>query len=279
VFIPDARGWLGYRPAPEQLELSPDYVLYDLRKFFTLAAECNPTIIEVLFTEPADRTVLTPEGERLLQHRTEFLSRRAGDSFGRYGLSQLRRIKTHRRWLLSPPAKPPQRADFGLPERTVVSRDQLGAAEALIEKGRLAEAEVTPNFLRVMDAERRYRGAAAEWNQYQTWVKNRNPKRAALEKEFGYDTKHAMHLIRLMRMAGEILARGEVVVKRPDAEELLAVRAGSLTFDQLLAEAESLGARLPELARTSPLPAEPDVERLDALCADLAWTVLRRVTG
>ena len=151
VFVGAPRAFLGYLPWPEQVELTPDHVIYDLRKFFTLAAACNPTVIEVLFTDPGDRTALTDEGRVLLEHRAAFLSRRAGDSFGRYGLSQLRRIKTHRRWLLTPPGKKPERADFGLPERTVVSRDQVGAAEALLADGRIAEAELTPNFLAVMD--------------------------------------------------------------------------------------------------------------------------------
>jgi len=45
-----------------------------------------------------------------------------------------------------------------------------------------------------------------------------------LEAKFGFDTKHAMHLIRLLRMAREILETGVVHVKRPDAEELSAIR-------------------------------------------------------
>lgn len=276
VFVGEPRSFLGYHPWPEQVELTADHVLYDIRKFFALAAACNPTVIEILFTDPADRTVTTPEGEELLAHRTEFLSRRAGDSFGRYGLSQLRRIKTHRRWLLTPPARKPERTDYGLPERTVVSRDQMGAAEAMLADGRIDEAELTPNFLAVMDRERRYRAAAREWQQYQEWVKRRNPKRAELERHHGYDTKHAMHLVRLLRMAREILARGEVLVRRPDAAELKAIREGALSFDELLAEAERMGGELAGLARVSPLPAEPDEERLDALCAGLASRVLRR---
>ncbi len=51
---------------------------------------------------------------------------------------------------------------------------------------------------------------------------------------------------------------------------------GALSFDELLASAEDLGARLGPLASESPLPPEPDTERLDALCADIGWIVLRR---
>ena len=278
VYVAGPQAFHGYRPWPEQVELSPDHVRYDIRKFFALAAACNPTVIELLFTDEADRSALTGEGRLLLEHRTRFLSRRAGDSFGRYGLSQLRRIKTHRRWLLSPPQRKPERREFDLPESTVIPRDQLGAAEALIADGRLAEAELTPNFLAIMDRERRYRAAAREWQQYQEWLRLRNPKRAELERTHGYDTKHAMHLVRLLRMAREILESGEVRVRRPDADELRAIRDGALSFDELLAESERMGDALPGLARASPLPAAPDEDLLDRLCAQIVADVHRRIS-
>mgnify|MGYP001607055563 CR=1 FL=1 len=46
--------------------------------------------------------------------------------------------------------------------------------------------------------------------------------------------KHAMHLVRLMRMCKEILITCEVVVKRPDREELLAIRNGAWSYYKLI---------------------------------------------
>jgi hypothetical protein len=269
VFVPPPLAFHGFREAPEQIEPGAEQVLYEIRKFFRLAAACNPTVIEILFTDPADHVTVSLEGRRLLDRRSEFLSRLAGDSFGKYGLAQLQRIRTHRRWLLSPPKVKPERASFGLPERSTIPRDEQGAVEAMLGDGRLAEAEVPPGFLALLDRERRFRGALREWQQYQEWTRSRNPVRAELERQFGYDTKHAMHLLRLLRMAVEILTTGEVRVRRPDAEELKAVRRGSLTFDALLEQAESLGARLKGLADASPLPLRPDDDRLNLFCAEL----------
>ena len=115
VFVPAPVSFRGYLEGPEQLEPSAERVLYEIRKFFPLAAACNPTVIEVLFTDPADHVTVSPEGAQLLERKREFLSRLAGDSFGRYGLAQLHRIRTHRRWLLSPPQARPERASYGLP--------------------------------------------------------------------------------------------------------------------------------------------------------------------
>ena len=221
----------------------------------------------------ADHVTVSLEGRQLLDRRSEFLSRLAGDSFGKYGLAQLHRIRTHRRWLLSPPKGKPERAGHGLPERSTIPRDELGAVEAMLGDGRLAEADLPSGFLALLDRERQYRGAMREWQQFQEWTRNRNSARAELERRFGYDTKHAMHLLRLLRMAVEILTTGEVLVRRRDAEELKAVRRGSLTFDALLEQAEGLGSRLEALAEASSLPARPDEERLNVFCAELVASV------
>ena len=273
VFVPARIRFTGFLEGPDQLEPSAERVLYEIRKFFRLAAACNPTVIEVLFTDPGDHVTVSAEGGKLLDRRREFLSRRAGDSFGRYGLAQLHRIRTHRRWLLSPPVKKPQRGEYGLPERSAISRDEQGAVEAMIADGRVAEADLPASFLDVLDRERRYRGALREWQQYEEWTRNRNPIRAELERRHGYDTKHAMHLIRLLRMAVEILSTGEVHVRRRDADELVAVRRGALSFEALLEQADGLGAQLKALSAASPLPSLPDEDCLNALCAELVAEV------
>ena len=277
VFVASPRELHGFRGGPEQVEPEKERVLYEIRKFFGLAIACNPTVIEILFTEPEDRLVVTEEGERLLANRERFLSKRARDSFGRYATAQLKRIETHRRWLLKPPEKKPERADFGLPDgRPLVTKDQRGAAEALLEKGTLAESDIPPNFVDALAREKRFAAAMNEWEQFESWKKNRNPDRAALEAQFGYDAKHASHLIRLLRMAAEILERGRVIVRRPDADELRAIRAGSLTYDQLMEKTAELSARVESLAATSALPERPDDDALDALCAEIVGRVLAK---
>jgi predicted nucleotidyltransferase len=213
VFAPPPLAFHGFREVPDQIEPSAERVLYEIRKFFRLAAACNPTVIEILFTDPADHVTVSPEGQQLLERRSEFLSRLAGDSFGKYGLAQLHRIRTHRRWLLSLPKGKPERASYGLPERSTIPRDEQGAVEAMLGDGRLAETDLPSSFLALLDRERQYRSAIREWQQYQQWTRNRNPVRAELERQFGYDTKHAMHLLRLLRMAVEILTTGEVLVR------------------------------------------------------------------
>ncbi len=232
--------------------------VYALAKFGRLAADCNPNMLEALFCRDAEVRRVTPLGEALRARRDLFLSGRARHSFTGYALGQLRRIRSHRAWLLNPPTAAPSRADFGLPERSLLPKDQLAAAEAAVARkldewnpdwgplphseivrlqGQLADflAEVLrssetawhaaaravgldDNLIAVMDRERAYQNASRGYQQYRSWKRRRNPARAALEARHGYDTKHGAHLVRLLRMGREILETGQVHVWRGDID-------------------------------------------------------------
>lgn len=104
-----------------------------------------------------------------------------------------------------------------------------------------------------------------EWTQYWEWKKNRNPDRAVLEEKFSYDCKHALHLVRLTRMCEEILSTGEVHVFRKDAKELLDIRNGKFSYNELLSWADEMDLKLDELCKKSSLPKVCDSEKIDQL--------------
>jgi uncharacterized protein len=312
VCIPTKPYFLGAVKRFEQAELhEPDAVIYDIRKFFTLAADCNPNILEVLFVEPEDIIHIDELGKMMLEHRDDFLSKKVKYTMTGYAVSQLHRIKLHKNWIMNPPSHKPTRVEFKLPESTLIPADQLMAAEAEVRKEldrfqfdfmegldepqkigirttveeMLAELKITSdqhwmaaarkiglddNFIDLMQRERQYAGAKREWDQYQNWKETRNKARAELEHKYGYDTKHAYHLVRLIRMCREVLTTGKVIVKRPDREELLAIRNGAWTYEQLIEFAESEDKALQELyLKSNVLPKVPDKEKLDRLCIEL----------
>lgn len=93
------------------------------------------------------------------------------------------------------------------------------------------------------------------------------------------NSKHASHLVRLLRCAREILTTGEVNVRRPDAEELLAIRNGAWTYDQVVEFAEREEQALQEAYKTCAiLPKTPDQEKLDQLCIRLVERSLSKTS-
>lgn len=281
----------------------PDEVVYDFRKAIKLIADANPNMIELLYTPEQFWIHISPAWSQVIAKREIFLSKRMRHTYGGYAYAQLRRIRNHRRYLLDPPKTKPTRATYGLPERRLLSSDDLGAFQWLIAsllKGSVEELNLSEqakeelnsvNYIglvqrsrlegaadalqRLTDAphgyidmvlrEKSYASAMADWDAYQAWQKNRNPKRAELEAKYGFDTKHASHLVRLMRMGCEVLAEGRVEVYRQDREELIAIRNGAWSYEKLVAYAEESEERLKHLEEISALPKCPNVNAIEEL--------------
>ena len=76
-------------------------------------------------------------------------------------------------------------------------------------------------------------------------------------------------------MNKEILTTGKVIVKRPDREELLYIRNGGWTYEQIVEYAEKEEKEIDELYKTSNiLPHTPDTKFLDNLCIELVEEAL-----
>lgn len=94
-------------------------------------------------------------------------------------------------------------------------------------------------------------------------------KRHADFAENKIDFKHAMHLVRLLRMGVEALRDEEIVVKRPDALELLEIRAGAWTYEEIVEYAEKMDKEVREVwYKKTSLPKHPDLKFAAALLMD-----------
>jgi predicted nucleotidyltransferase len=94
-------------------------------------------------------------------------------------------------------------------------------------------------------------------------------KRKGIVEKFGYDTKNAAHLIRLLRMGIEFLTDGELNVEREDASQLLDIKRGSWTLEQVKSESDRLFKLSEEAYIRSPLPKQPDYDKIGKLCVEL----------
>lgn len=274
IAVPPKEYFLGYAKVFEQAEIKgdPDVVVYDIRKFLKLAADANPNVIELLFTDPSDWFKSTPAFEKLYENRYAFLSKKAKHTFSGYAVAQLKRMRSHRGYLLNPPTHKPTREEYGLNVgQRAVNRDEMGAFDKLISEG---QHEFDESVMVVLQKEKAYHNALVQWNQYENWKATRNPIRAALEDKMGYDGKNALHLVRLTRECREILTTGDFQVKRPDAQELLDIRNGAWTYEQLVEWMETQDRELEELCKASTLPHTADLKKLEALCVEIVEELL-----
>ena len=111
-----------------------------------------------------------------------------------------------------------------------------------------------------------YAASLKGWKRYLAWKSGRNKKRAELEARYGFDLKHASHLVRLLRMCQEILSTGKVNVDRThiDADELRAIKNGAWSYDKVEEYANSMDAQMTELYKVSTLRSAPDRQAIDA---------------
>jgi predicted nucleotidyltransferase len=297
-----------------------DSEVFNVTKFVRLAADANPNILDILFAHPDDWLHTTPAWEMLHEKRHMFLSMRVRHTYTGYAMSQLKRIKSHRKWLLEPPKQKPTRTDFGLPEsHSLVPKDIQDLAESVMSKkmsqwkldklleqmdeearddlryamqdyfamvhGRpfdpngeherqqaSLQGSVEQELFKRLEAERKYKHALNHWKQYQGWLKQRNAARAKLESQFGYDAKHASHLVRLLLSVQEILTEGNLSVRHPHAQLLRDVRGGAWSYDELIEWANEQEQIIHKLSAEKPLRHSPDRDAIDQLITDMVMT-------
>ncbi|MCX6880435.1 MAG: nucleotidyltransferase domain-containing protein [Verrucomicrobia bacterium] len=116
-----------------------------------------------------------------------------------------------------------------------------------------------------------FRAHCKAHREYWEWVAVRNAERYRTNAAHGrgYDSKNLLHTLRLLDMAFEIATEGILLVRRPNREYLLRVRAGEFDYDELVARAEAKLADVREAFAQSTLPDEPDRAAVNAALRDI----------
>jgi uncharacterized protein len=274
-----------------------DKVIYEISKFMNLLVQMNPNILELLWVDEDNITFTTPYYEKLRANRYQLLSSKAKHTFTGYAHAQLKRISGHNKWINNPqPESPPKQIDYLIEIATSNKKYALKENETdyslfkayggnlflfhkqdVINAGITSPEECTTSRgeLIIIDSHQyppnkpaamlyydhhAYRSEKDKHSNYWSWVNNRNKNRSALEIAHGYDTKHAAHLVRLLKMGLEILTTEKVLVKRPDAEELLAIRAGSMSYDELIKYTDNLESKIEKAYKKTTLPKAVDLK-------------------
>lgn len=284
VFIPNKDYVLGMKHVEQVEQKEPDRVLYAIGKFFQLALNNNPNIIELLYV-PKERMIYMDSVWELVRKNAHlFLSKKCRHSFGGYAHAQLKRIHTHKKWIDDPQENPPNKEDYinvmtlelfedaqfiqtGWDEIKLVDMRYRSWEDGLaVDAG--CEGSADLQYFRKDE----YEAALKKHKQYLDWKKNRNPDRAKLEASYGFDGKHGSHLIRLLKMAVEILKDGEIVVDRSlagDAQLYLDIRNGEYSYDELISMSDELEAEMDELYESTSLQNSPDVNAINDLLIEV----------
>jgi len=269
-----------------------------------LALDCNPNVVESLWIDKSDIVFSSPAYEHLRSAAPQLLSSKIAFTTSGYALAQLKRIKGHNKWINNPqPEKEPMQSKYislvhNFTKDKVFSIDLDNYCEGyrLVpfaadtygiypmtgyetfnrETGNLnttyegdSHTLGTPMFIIKLN-KNEYNHDKDMWSNYWTWKKNRNKTRSALEEQSGYDTKHAMHLVRLLRMGAEVLETGILNVKRPDAAELLEIRNGAWSYEELVKYAEDMDNQVCEvLYKTTSLPKKPNIKLAAQIIMDV----------
>jgi hypothetical protein len=234
-----------------------DAVSYEVRKFIGLLLKSNPNVLSLLWL-PERHLIYEHElGRYLRAQKHLFVTKKAYHSFTGYAYGQLKRM-TH---------------------FNQEAQQEMDALERVLE-----EHGVDPNELKPTQSQRdsdvsagpyagrklgecvdRYKGLKSKY--YSGGYMG--AKRKELVRRVGFDAKNGAHLIRLLRMGIEFLLDGELHVERADRDELLAIKRGEWTLEQVKDEAERLFKLAEEAYNKSMLPAKPDTDGAERLCIEI----------
>ena len=285
-----------------------DTVLYELKRFFQLAIKANPNVIEPLFAPRCAIKECTSVGYSLLANRQMFVSDKLVSALLGYADGQLYRLRQHKAWLDKGEIEKPVLTDF-LPDGcpSILGKQELNAlyqliwlqfkdkAELLDEESKaflLERIQVKNSFnsqglsdlllatcsgkakaaVQLLQGSQSYASTMKQYKSYCHWKNNRNPERAALEAKCGYDSKHAMHLIRLLQMAYKAKTTGKIDVQVTGSplQYLMQIRRAEVPWEAVKLEADRLLADIK--SAKSVLPKKPDY----AACNELLLSISKR---
>jgi predicted nucleotidyltransferase len=265
----------GLTDPPEDLVSADGSATYwEVAKTIGQAVRADPNTLEALFLESA--TAADPIGQWLLDERDAFASAEIYGSFGRYALSQLKKLRQSLRlaehrgllleWLAADPSMDLDAAAARLASEVGASHDRARSYikqlySSMFDQQLLAERELAS--LAAFAAER-----AGDFE---------------LPRELR--PKNAYNLLRLLVTATRWLREGIPTFEITGAlrGELLAIKRGEVPLAEVLARAEELAEDLEDARAHTALPRRADIGRADALLrkirVECARRYLERVPG
>jgi hypothetical protein len=275
VFVLPFAWGIGLGAPPEELcSADGSETFWEAGKAIRQGLRADPNTLETLFV-PSVRA-LDPIGEELLAARDAFVSAEIHASFGRYALSQLRKLEQSLRlaehrgllldWLRAEPAP-------SLDEVAArMAAEGIASGPTPIDAALRARDYVKQLYRSLHD-----QGLIAGADFASLTVFARGPARE-LDLPRELRPKNAYNLIRLIDLATGWLRTGRPVfaVEGELRDRLLAIKRGEVPLAEVLRQAEGMTPALEEARRETPLPRRPDLAVADALLRRVREEAARR---
>lgn len=224
-----------------------DFTIHSLKKYVALAKDNNPNILELLFVKDNNIEFINDIGKDLLAHKHLFPSQKSYYTMKGYAFSQKQKLITKRERL----------EDF---------------RNALMEVNDLAPSTLSERL--VVGTGKNH------WKTYEAGtdvnvVKNdietilsEYGQRIDYIIKYGYDVKFASHLIRLLFEAKEILSTGELSFPLHDRQEILHVKQGFYTLEEVLKRSDELEKEVDLAFANTKLPHTSDLKTINDYLVD-----------
>lgn len=239
-----------------------DCVLYELRKFVKLALDNNPNIIEQLMIPSSTLIHDTVCGRMLLGHRHLFPHTGCFDKFVGYASSQKKKmiIKSDNMNVIKVSHEYLQK--FEPPTMIADIEDEL---QAHIASQKLY-ITINKQHVKIGDISIQRNGTIrSEIRKLKDRIERFSGRYELLVEKYGFDTKFASHLIRLLLEGKELLQTGEIKFPLQYAPELLSIKKGNLTVNEVLELATEIEDELRIWRDKTDLPKRPRRKEVENL--------------
>lgn len=244
--LPEPRYRYGLPGLTFQQQHGPgDTVIYNLKDYLSLVAKGNTSLLEILFA-PKDLILkITPVGQKILDNKNILISRAFYKSIRGYAYAELRKARAVELKESRADNKTKLFVDF-------CSAFNLNGRERtdIIEK--LQESSPDWNPLVEENSSHLLTG-----------------KRKESYDKYGYCSKNAAHCLRLLSQGIELLRSKIITFPRPDANFLLAVRSGEVSWSEIESRYHSLEIELDRANLETTLPYSCNQNVINKLYLDL----------
>lgn len=274
---------LGNKVFEQKIDAKTDTVIYSLNKFASLAAGCNPNVIEML--DPCERNTIyrSSLGQKLIDNRFLFFSKVAIKSFGGYASAQIDRLTNAIARDSMTQTELEEHIKHSL-DRMIDSIEykygELGQKfkiyiDKATERG-LNEGLENELFC---DAELKHislRDYKAFQEDITTTLRNYGKINHRNRKDEDHLGKHCSHILRILLTGIDLIRNGDIHTYRPnDLDLLLKARNNYFknedgSFKQEFFDiVEDLRNNLNESVKYSQLPSSPNLEKINRLVVEL----------